>query len=68
MEDKKSFILYADLMHTLEKLPDAECGQLFKHILRYVNDRNPETDSILVEIAFEPIKQKLKRDLCKWEV
>jgi hypothetical protein len=67
VEDKKSFILYADLMHTLEKLPDAECGQLFKHILRYVNDRNPETDNILVEIAFEPIKQQLKRDLCKWE-
>jgi len=32
-----------------------------------VNDENPETDNLLVNIAFEPIKQQLKRDLQKWE-
>lgn len=66
-ENKESFILYADLIHTIGKLPDVEAGLLFKHILKYVNDENPTTDNILVEIAFEPIKQQLKRDLRKWD-
>ena len=66
-ENKKSFLLYADLIHTIEKLPDVDAGELFKHILRYVNDQDPETDNLIVEIAFEPIKQALKRDLKNWE-
>lgn len=64
---KKGFMLYADLIHTLERLTDAQAWQLFKHILRYVNDENPEINDILLEVAFEPIKQTLKRDLVKWE-
>jgi hypothetical protein len=67
MENKKSFILYCDLIHTVNKLPDETAGKLLKHILAYVNDLNPETDDILVEVAFEPIKQAMKRDLKKWE-
>jgi hypothetical protein len=35
--------------------------------MRYVNDQNPVTDNPLVDIAFEPIKQQLKRDLVKFE-
>jgi len=66
-KDKKAFVLYADLIHTVSKLPDKEAGMLFKHILNYVNDENPQTDNIVIEIAFEPIKQQLKRDLEKWE-
>jgi hypothetical protein len=66
-KDKKSFILYSDAIHTVEKLSDADAGQLFKHLLRYVNDQNPTTENPLVEIAFEPIKQQLKRDLVKFE-
>jgi len=65
--DKKSFILYCDLIHTVNKLPDETAGKLLKHILAYVNDLNPETNDILVEVAFEPIKQAMKRDLKKWE-
>jgi hypothetical protein len=65
--DKKSFLLYADYMHTILKLPDAKAGKLFKMILEYVNDKNPTTEDILVDIAFEPIKQQLKRDLKHWE-
>lgn len=67
MENKKSFILYCDIIHLVEKLPSEKAGDLFKHILRYVNDQNPETDDVLVQIAFEPIKQAMKRDLIKWE-
>jgi hypothetical protein len=66
-ENKKSFVLYTDMIHTIEKLPDNKAGKLFKHILEYVNDRNPVTDDIIVQIAFEPIKQQLKRDLVKFE-
>jgi ribosomal protein L11 len=65
--DKKSFILYCDLIHTVNKLPDETAGKLLKHILAYVNDLNPETEDLLVEVAFEPIKQVMKRDLKKWE-
>ena len=67
MENKKSFILYCDLIHTIKKLPDEEAGKLFKHILSYVNDENPTTDNLILNIAFEPIKQQLKRDLKQWE-
>ena len=66
-KDKKSFILYSDAIHTVEKLSDTDAGQLLKHLLRYVNDQNPTTHNPLVEIAFEPIKQQLKRDLVKFE-
>jgi len=65
--DKKSFILYCDLIHTIEKMPADKAGELFKHILRYVNDLNPETDDLIVQLTFEPIKQQLKRDLKDWE-
>ena len=67
-ENKKSFVLYADLLHTVSKLPDDKAGQLFKHILSYVNDLDPVSDDLILNIAFEPIKQQLKRDLKAWEV
>lgn len=63
---KKSFVLYTDLIHTIEKMPSEKAGDLFKHILRYVNDHNPTTDDLIIELTFEPIKQQLKRDLEKW--
>ena len=67
-ENKKSFILYADLNHTLAKVPDDVAGRLFKIILEYVNDNNPVIENdLLLEVLFEPIKQTLKRDLQKWE-
>lgn len=66
-EDKKSFILYADFIDTFEDLEDDEAGRLIKHILRYVNDRNPVTEEKIVKVAFGPIKRQLKRDLKKYE-
>ena len=65
--DKKGFILYSDLIHTIEKMPSNKAGELFLHILKYVNDQNPVAKDILIDIAFEPIKQSLKRDLIKYE-
>lgn len=66
MKDKTSFVLYCDLIHTINKLPDEQAGKLFKIILDYVNDNNPIVDDLLLSISFEPIKQQLKRDLNKW--
>ena len=65
-EGKKSIVLYTDLITTFDKLTDDEAGRLIKHLFRYVNDLNPESDR-MTEILFEPIKQQLKRDLEKWE-
>tara|TARA_R110000868_G_scaffold95987_2_gene264055 strand:+ start:13937 stop:14608 length:672 start_codon:yes stop_codon:yes gene_type:complete len=64
---KKSFIAYADWKEVFEELPDAEAGQLIKHIFAYVNDENPTSDSILIRAVFANIKTTLKRDLDKWE-
>ena len=66
-KDKKSFILYVDQKDLFNKLPDEIAGKLIKHIYSYVNDENPNSDDLIVEIAFEPIKQQLKRDLKLFE-
>ena len=66
-ENKKSFVLYVDLIHTVEKLTDEEAGKLFKHLLTYVNDRSTESTDRITDIIFEPIKRQLKRDLIKYE-
>ena len=66
-DNKKSFLLYCDLIHTVQKLSDEQAGKLFKHVLEYVNDLNPETEDLLTQVCFEPIKQNLKRDLQKYE-
>ncbi len=66
-ENKKSVLLYCDIIHTIKSLTDEEAGKLFKHYLDFINDLNPTSDR-LTELLFEPIKQNLKRDLKKWEV
>lgn len=48
-------------------LPDDIAGRLFKHIYAYVNDENPTSDELLINLVFEPIKLQLKRDLKDWE-
>ena len=65
-KDKKGFLLYRDIIHTVEHLSDEEAGKLFKHILQYVNDLQPTTEDKVVLLTFEPIKQSLKRDLQKY--
>ena len=65
--DKKSFLLYCDIVHTVNKLTDTKAGELFKFILSYVNDEEPSTDDLIIKLTFEPIKQALKRDLKKYE-
>lgn len=66
-ENKRSFLLYTDVHHTVKKLSDDQAGKLFKHILSYVNDENPITNDVIIDLVFEPIKQSLKRDLRRYE-
>jgi len=66
-KEKKSFLLYCDLIYLVNELDNETAGELFIHILKYVNDENPETNNPLVKIAFVSIKQQLKRDLKKYE-
>jgi len=66
-KDKKGFVLYADQIEIFNQLPDEIAGQLIKHIFNYVNDNNPQTDDIIINVAFASIKTQLKRDLKKYE-
>lgn len=64
--NKKSFVLYSDQRSIVDMLPDELAGKLLKHIYAYVNDENPTCDNPMINLAFEPIKLQLKRDLVKW--
>ena len=66
-ENKKSFILYADLINNIDHLTNEEKGMLFNHLLEYVNDMNPVLEDRLILTAWKPIERQLKRDLLKFE-
>jgi len=66
-ENKKSFLLYCDLIHTFEHLSNEQRGELIMWVLEYVNDLNPKPLNGLLQAVAEPIKQQLKRDLEKYE-
>ena len=66
-ENKKSFVFYTEWKETFDALSDEAAGKLIKHILNYVNDKNPTTEDTLINLCFIPIKQQLKRDLKKYE-
>jgi hypothetical protein len=66
-ENKTSFVLYSDQRTLIDLLSNEQAGKLLKHIYAYVNDENPICEDVLINVAFEPIKQQFKRDLKKWE-
>ena len=57
--DKKGFVLYADQKELFEHLPNEKAGELIKHIFKYVNDENPITEDLIINLAFTSIKQNL---------
>lgn len=67
VKGKRGFVLYADYIDQVELLPDEVAGRLLKNILRFVNDQNPVIDDFVDNLAFQPIKAALKRDLQKYE-
>jgi len=68
MKDKRSFVLYSDQYEVFKALSNDQAGMLIKHVLSYVNDENPKLNDPILNIAFIPIKQQLKRDLKRWEL
>ena len=66
-ENKKSFVLYADLIKSIEHLTYEEKGILLTHLLEYVNDMNHILTDRLILTAWNPIELQLKRDLKKYE-
>jgi hypothetical protein len=56
-EIKKSFVLYADLIHTVKKYTKDKQGDLFMTILAYVNIGNPVVDDFL-DLVFQAYKGK----------
>lgn len=66
-ENKKSFVLYADLIGNIDHLTNEEKGILFNHLLEYVNDKKPILEDRLILTAWKPIERQLKRDLLKYE-
>ncbi len=66
-EGKRSFIFYADWVDTFKELPKDQGYDLLMHLLAYVNDENPTTDSVLIKAVFANMKNRLKDDLVKWE-
>ncbi len=64
---KRSFIFYADWIDTFKELPPEDGYELLMHLLSYVNDENPQTDSVLINAVFANMKNRLKEDLVKWE-
>jgi hypothetical protein len=66
-KNKKSFVLYSDLLKSIEHLTNEEKGILFNHLLEYVNDLNPVLTDRLILTAWKPIELQLKRDLIKFE-
>jgi hypothetical protein len=66
-EGKKTFIFYSDWINMVREMPNEDAGALLKHVLSYVNDESPETDNVLVKMAFGHMKPLIKGDLKKWE-
>lgn len=63
---KKSFVAYSDWIDTFIELSDEDAGKLAKHLFKYVNDLDPDPETLLVKMCFIPMQQTLKRDLKKW--
>lgn len=66
MENKKSFLIYCDIIHSIDHLTNEEKGLLFQHLLEYVNDMNPVMDNRVILSSWKPIERQLKRDLQKY--
>lgn len=66
MKNKKGFILYADMLESVNFLSDEDLGKFFRAILQYQNGENPEISPNL-KMGFEFLKVQFKRDSDKWK-
>lgn len=66
-ENKKSFVIYCDVIQAIDHLTNEEKGKLFQHLLEYVNDLNPILEDRILLGVWKHIELQLKRDLKKYE-
>lgn len=67
--NKKSFVLYYDLIYIIKKISLAERGEIFTNILDYVNEKiiPDHSNNLALDIIFSQIKMQLDRDKLLWE-
>lgn len=67
MSEKKSFIMYSDILQPIECMSDEQAGELFKAILRKVNNEDIGELSPMASMAYAFIAPKMDDNAEKWE-
>jgi hypothetical protein len=64
---QKSFILYNDMIDSVDELTDEEAGRLLKAILYFQNDLDCSWFDRVTLLLLKPLETQFKRDAAKWE-
>ena len=68
MATKKSFVLFTDRKKEIDMLSNAQCGVLFKAILRYADTgERLESDDLVVQVLFSVFASQIDSCNEKWE-
>ena len=68
MATKKSFVLFTDRKKEIDMLSDAQCGVLFKAILRYADTgERLESDDLVLQVLFSVFTSQIDSCNEKWE-
>lgn len=68
MATKKSFVLFTDRKKEIDMLSDAQCGVLFKAILRYADTgERLESEDLVVQVLFSVFTSQIDSCNEKWE-
>lgn len=68
MATKKSFVLFTDRKKEIDMLSDAQCGVLFKAILRYADTgERLEAEDLVVQVLFSVFTAQIDSCNEKWE-
>ena len=68
MATKKSFVLFTDRKKEIDMLSDAQCGVLFKAILRYADTgERLESDDLVLQVLFSVFTSQIDECAEKWE-
>lgn len=68
MATKKSFVLFTDRKKEIDMLSDAQCGALFKAILRYADTgERLESDDLVLQVLFSVFASQIDSCNEKWE-
>lgn len=63
---KRGTIIYPELIEVVDQLSDTQAGKLFRAILDYSNDKEPQLDPML-KLVFTPIRQKIDENFERYE-